>query len=175
MSTLFVENTPEVDGWLARRRELGLDKKDEVWEGVYHVTPYEHARNGRVKAQLTRMLYDLAEDAGLVPNDSFNLGEPRDFRVPDMGFVEASEEPRQYMTTAALVVEMLSPGDETFAKFDFYAGHGVQEVWVVDPLTTSVRIWQLREDVLTETGRSDLLGLTAASVAQRLVWPRVTP
>lgn len=71
-----------------------------------------------------------------------------------MGFVEASEEPRQYRRTAALVVEMLSPGNETFAKFDFHAGHGVQEAWVVDPLTTSLRIWRLHEEVLTDRDRT---------------------
>lgn len=172
MSTLFVENTPEVAEWLARRHELGLDKKDEVWEGVYHVAPYEHARNGMVKQQLSRLLYDTARDAGLIPADSFNLGLQHDFRVPDLGYVRAPATPRQYMPTAALVIEVLSPGDETFAKFDFYVTRGVEEVWVVDPLARSVRIWQARDGVLTETGLSGLLTLTARSVALSLEWPQ---
>ncbi|MFP5346814.1 MAG: Uma2 family endonuclease [Actinomycetes bacterium] len=170
MSTLFVENTPEVQEWLARRHERGLDKKDEVWEGVYHVAPVEHARNGMTAMQLVLFLQHAAASAGLTPTGPFNLGEERDHRVPGIGF-HRDATPRQYMPTAALVVEVLSPGDETFAKLGFYAAHGVEEVWVVDPLARSVRIWQLRHGALTETGASALLSLTARSVAQSLQWP----
>lgn len=69
---------------------------------------------------------------------------------------------------------MLSPHDETFAKFGFYAAHGVEELWVVDPVDRSVRMWQLgvvRAGQYEETGRSDLLGLDATEVEGQLDWP----
>ncbi|MEH3076862.1 MAG: Uma2 family endonuclease [Quadrisphaera sp.] len=176
MSTLFVEDDPAVEALLARRRELGLDGKDEVWEGVYHVAPHEHARNGITAMSLTVVLDGRARRAGLQPGGSFNLGDPDDFRVPDLGFHRPGTVPTLYCPSAALVVEVLSPDDETFAKFAFYAGRGVEELWVVDPLTRSVRIWQLDPTANThpdyrETGTSELLGLTAASVAEQLAWP----
>ena len=36
---------------------------------------------------------------------------------------------------------MLSPDDETYAKFGFYAGHGVQEILVAHPLERWVECW----------------------------------
>lgn len=173
MSTLFVENDPVVESWLARRRELGLDGKDEVWEGVYHVAPHEHGRNGETAMALAEHLNARARSRGLRPGGSFNLGDPGDFRVPDLGFHRGDESPALYYASAALVVEVLSPHDETFAKSSFYAARGVDELWVVDPLTRSVRIWQLDPTGTEygETGTSDLLDLTAVSVAGQLHWP----
>ena len=170
MSTLFVEALPEVQEWLERRRALGQDKRDEMWEGVYHVAPFEHPRNGMVTVQLVVALDAMARSAGLIPGGSFNLGEKDDFRVPDLGYHWRLPSPGAYVPTAALVVEVLSPGDETFAKFDFYAARGVEELWVVDPLERSVRVWQQQERTWQETGRSDLLGTTAAQVEGSLDW-----
>ena len=65
MSTLFVEALPEVQEWLERRRELGQDKHDEVWEGVYHVSPHEHWRNGQVAQQLSEAMNPVARSRGL--------------------------------------------------------------------------------------------------------------
>lgn len=172
MSTLFVENDHVVEALLARRRELGLDGKDEVWEGVYHVAPHEHGRNGETAMSLAEHLNPLARARGLRPGGSFNLGRPGDFRVPDLGFHRSHEAPALYYPSAALVVEVLSPHDETFAKVGFYASHGVEELWVVDPLGRTVRIWQLDADgAYEQTGTSDLLQLTAVSVADALAWP----
>lgn len=171
MDTLFVETPPEVQEWLAHRQELGQDKKDEVWEGVYHAVPQEHGRNGMVAMQLAVILNAKALSAGLTPGGSFNLGTRDNFRVPDLGFHPDST-PALYYPTAALVIEILSPGDETFAKFDFYAGSGVDELWVVDPLEKSVRIWRLRCGAYAEAGRSDLLGLSASEVEQAVHWPK---
>ncbi len=46
MTTVLVGGVPPVlEQWLERRRRLGLDRRDEVWEGVLHVAPY--AGSGR--------------------------------------------------------------------------------------------------------------------------------
>ena len=134
MSTLFVETPPEVQEWLERRRELGQDERDEVWEGVHHVAPLGHPRDGQVTVQLVVALEAMARSAGLIPGGSFDLGEKDDFRVPDLGYHWRSPPPGAYVPTAALVVEVLSPGDETFATFAFYTARGVEELWVADPL-----------------------------------------
>ena len=166
---LFVAGSvdDEVNGWLERRRRLGQDLRDEVWDGVYHVAPYEHARNGIVAWALGLAVTGPALAAGLVPGGSFNLGDPDDFRVPDLGFHRAPVTPALYMPTAALVVEVLSPGDETIAKLPFYARRGVQEVWVVDPLARTIschRSGGAYDD-------SPLLGLDLTELAAGLDWP----
>jgi len=70
-----------------------------------------------------------------------------------------------------IVVEVLSPDDETFAKLGFYAARGVQELVVADPQERSVRLWQLRDGALVDTGRSDLLDVEAATVVDEVRWP----
>jgi hypothetical protein len=161
---------PAFEAWLEQRRALGQDKKDEIWEGVYHVAPHEHARNGRLAWRLGLMLQHRAAAAGLEPGGSFNLGEPRDFRVPDLGY-HRSPESALYMPTAALVVEVLSPHDETLQKLGFYAAHGVEELWVLDPDAHTVRIWELREGRLEPVASSALMGISAADVEAALTWP----
>mgnify|MGYP000327156139 CR=1 FL=1 len=170
MSTLVLGHEPVVEAWLQQRRALGQDGRDEVWEGVYHVAPHEHGRNGAVAMELARLLIQPARAVGLRAGGSFNLGEPRDFRVPDLGFHRGSPN-SLYFPTAALVIEVLSPDDETFAKFDFYARHGVDELWVVDPIERTVRIWALEEGSYDEVGASPLLGMTAVDVVADVDWP----
>ena len=119
---------------------------------------------------LVVLLHGRARAAGLHSGGLFNLGEPDDFRIPDLGF-HRTRDYRDYMPTAALVVEVLSPRDETFKKFGFYAAHAVDEVWVVDPVGHTVRIWQRDDEAFDESGRSDLLGLDADQVASDVDWP----
>lgn len=170
MATLFVAQEPLVDALLEDRRRKGLDLRDEVWEGVYHVAPYEHARNGRLNWRLGTYLHRRAASAGLEPGGSFNLGEPGDFRVPDLGFHRTAQS-LLYMPTAAIVVEILSPDDETYAKLDFYAAHGVDEVWILDPIAHRVEIRVLVDGDYSHTDHSVLLGLSATQVATDLAWP----
>ena len=141
-----------------------------VWEGDHHAAAHEHARNGDIAMQLVVLLHGRARAAGLHSGGLFNLGEPDDFRIPDLGF-HRSRDYHDYMPTAALVVEVLSPRDETFKKFGFYAVHAVDEVWVVDPVGHTVRIWQRDDEAYDESGRSDLLGLDADQVASDVDWP----
>ncbi len=44
-----------------------------------------------------------------------------------------------FVATAAMVVEVVSPGDETLEKLAFYASRGVEEVVVADPARGSLR------------------------------------
>jgi Uma2 family endonuclease len=71
------------------------------------------------------------------PATRFNLGIDRDYRVPD-GAVHRPGPDRVYYATAALVIEIVSPGDERWSKLPFYAAHDVEEVLIVDPATHSV-------------------------------------
>lgn len=171
MSTVVLGRQPVVEAWLERRRALGQDGRDEVWEGTYHVAPHEHARNGILAMELAAVLREAARRAGLRAGGSFNLGEDDDYRVPDLGFHDAGVTPALYHPTAPLVVEVLSPDDETYAKFDFYARHRVQELWVADPLERTLRCWQLREGAYREADRSSLLGLTMSDVVAQVDWP----
>jgi hypothetical protein len=86
---LFVEPSPAgLEEVLERRRRAGLDRLDEVWEGVLHMVPAPSGQHAYVSQQLAEILSGAARHAGLVTTMAeFNLGESeQDFRVPDGGW-----------------------------------------------------------------------------------------
>jgi len=171
MKTVVVGDPPvEIVAFLARRRALGHDGHDEVWEGDYHVVPAAHSWHGRVDSDLAALLRPAAKAAGLFGTTEFNLGEPDDYRVPDGGYHRTSPS-GTFILTAAIVVEIVSPADETWAKFDFYARHGVDEICVADPLTQQIGWFVLAGTAYTETDASPLLGLTTAELHAGIDWP----
>jgi Uma2 family endonuclease len=164
------ERPPEIEEFLKRRHALGQDGNDEVWEGEYHMVPMAHPRHGYVDSQLGVLLDPYAQRAGLVGTSAFNLGEPENFRVPDRGFHRTM--PSQlYVPTSAIVVEVVSPDDETWDKFPFYAARGVEEICAVEPLERRVRWWRLIGEGYEESDNSDLLGVRAAELERAIDWP----
>ncbi|MDQ3611947.1 MAG: Uma2 family endonuclease [Actinomycetota bacterium] len=175
MRTVVLGPPPaELEAFLSRRRELGLDAYDEVWEGVVHVPPMAHAWHGMVQASLLIAVGGLAVRAGLEPCGPFNLGAPDDFRIPDAGVFDAVPQ-TAFVATALLVVEVISPDDETFEKFDFYTRAGVREVLTADPQERRVRIWRLEAQEPIEVEECEVLGTTAAELTAAVRWPSLTP
>ena len=171
MRTVVVGDRPvELETWLERRRALGQDLFDEVWEGEYHVVPAPHGRHGRIDHQLARILGPRADAAGLSASGPLNLGRPDDHRVPDQAYLRSAES-ALYNPTAALVVEIVFPGDETRAKMGFYFRAGVEELLIVDPEAQTVEWLKRGRDVFVPVPTSSLLVLSAAELATQLDWP----
>jgi hypothetical protein len=160
----------EITSFLARRRALGQDRLDEVWEGDYHVIPAAHAWHGQVASQLVRLLGPFADAAGLIGTLEFNLGSEDDYRVPDGG-CHRTQPSEVWVPTAAILLEVLSPGDETWKKFGFYARHHVEEICVSDPVTRQIRWFVLAGDVYEETIAGPILGVTVADLVAGIHWP----
>ena len=163
---------PEIHDLLARRRALGQDHFDEVWNGEYHMSPAPHGRHGLAEMEINAILRPHALDAGLHPIGQFNIGHSDNYRVPDGGYLRTPSV-QVFFGTAAILVEILSPGDETFEKFDHYAEHGVEEIIVVDPATKTVRCFDRRTDGMdfVECARSTLLAVAMTDVEQQMRWP----
>jgi Uma2 family endonuclease len=161
---------PEVEAWLERRRQAGLDRFDEVWEGRYVVAPDPHGNHGSTQLGVATLLLSAAQRLGLQARGTFNLGEPGDYRVPDAGLTAAR--PAVWYDTALLVVEILSPDDGTFDKLDFYRDHGVRELLVLDWTTRAVRVLDLQDG---HAARSDsaVLGLTTQEIVDAIDWPPI--
>ena len=171
MKTVVLGPPPqELEQLIQRRRALGLDKFDEVWEGNYHVAPMAHPKHGYLQTAVAVLLHQRAEATGLVGSGPFNLGYPNDFRVPDLGYWRARPD-ALYVDTAAIVVEILSPDDETFEKMPFYASRGVDEVFVVNPNDHVVSIFSLSAGTYVRTDRSDLLGIDSRTLECEISWP----
>jgi hypothetical protein len=163
---------PELEALLERRRQAGVDRLDEVWQGVHHMVPGPSFEHARISQQLAELLGPPARAAGLLPAMSeFNLGESEhDFRVPDGG-LQRPGAAGVWLSTAAVVVEILSPGDESWQKLPFYAEHHVDEVLLVDPTERTVTWLALRDGEYEPVQGSGLIELGPTELAERLDWP----
>ncbi|MHB1858860.1 MAG: Uma2 family endonuclease [Solirubrobacteraceae bacterium] len=171
MPTLVMDPPPaEFETLLERRRQLGQDRHDEMWEGVLHMAPAPLRRHARLQMQIGALLEPLARAAGLEAVGEFNLGEADDYRIPDCGLLAPGPD-ALFVPAAALVVEILSPDDETMRKLPFYAAHGVEELLIADPDEHDVRWLRLTDRDYEPTERSRLIDLSATELAQRIDWP----
>ena len=171
--TLVLEPVPaELEALLERRRRWGADRHDEVWNGVLHMNPAAHGRHARIQQQVMGLLSPLARAGGLTPLGETNLGGADDFRIPD-GMLQRPGPDRLYSPTAALVLEVVSPGDETWDKLAFYASHGVEELLIVDPQEQVVRWLGLTADQYEPIARSGLIDLGRDELAGQIDWPEL--
>ncbi len=170
---------------LEERRRKGHDVRDEVWEGVLHMVPPPSGVHQRFAFRMGVALAPLAKARGLVASHETGVFRPDadedDYRIPDLVFARPENVTHRGVDgRAELVVEIRSPGDETYDKLDFYAGLDVQEVLVVDPEACTAELFVLRGDRLYSalpdavgSLRSVTLGVTVVTVdgpALRLVW-----
>jgi len=164
----------EFEALLERRRRLGQDLLDEVWEGVYVMRQVPAIGHANVAHQLAVVLGPLAHEAGLVPMiGNFNLGGPENYRVPDGALLSGRARNRLYVPTAELVVEIVSPGDGTWDKLGFYAAHDVGELLIVDPEKCEVHWLALRSGrEYRPIERSTLVVLGPAELVERIDWPQ---
>lgn len=174
MATFVRDPEPvELQQLRERRERLDLDHYDEVWEGVLHMNPPPTGEHQLILQQLAELLGPLARDAGLVPLiNEFGLGREgkENYRVPDGGLHRGAPK-GVYQRTAALVIEILSPGDESWSKLPFYAAHDVDELLVVDPQEHAVDWLGLTGGEYHPIGRSGLIDLGRDALAERIDWP----
>lgn len=164
---------------LDERRARGADRWDEMWEGELHMVPPPSGEHQRLGSELFLILGPLAKARGLVPfydaTGLFRPGVDDDWRAPDSAFSRPEIVSRRGIEGAAsLVVEILSPDDETYRKLDWYASVGVGEVLVVDPETRRVELFANRDGrmVPVEPVVVECLGVRAETVDAklRLAW-----
>ncbi|PZS09279.1 MAG: hypothetical protein DLM64_10935 [Solirubrobacterales bacterium] len=163
---------PELEALIERRRLADADHHDEVWEGVLHMSPPPSHEHQSIAQQLAVLLDSLARSAGLEPLiQEFAVGESeQNYRVPDGGLHRPGAS-GVWHSTAALVIEIVSPGDQSWAKLPFYAEHGVDEVLIVDPAKRTVSWLALEEGEYRPIERSGLIELGPTTLAEQLNWP----
>ncbi|MBI2920814.1 MAG: Uma2 family endonuclease [Planctomycetes bacterium] len=128
------------DRELAQRRRLGLDRYDEMWEGVLHRAPAPDYEHQRIKLKLCTFLDALlSSNARGLPALEVNVFDDAapetDYRIPDIAFLAPAR--GNLLARDGIhggpdaVIEIRSPEDETYAKFPFFEKLGVREVVVV--------------------------------------------
>jgi Uma2 family endonuclease len=120
----------------------GVDRWDEMWEGVLHMSPAPSDEHQRILTELIAFLLPLLKrGARGILRAGINVfresGAEEDYRIPDLTFVAAGRE--AILRTDGVrgggpdaVIEIRSPGDESYEKLAFFAGLGVREVVVLD-------------------------------------------
>ena len=162
---------PEIEALLESRRISGQHRSDEMWDGVLHLSSHSTFLHARLSQQLAEILGPLARAAGLIPAVAeFNLGDSeQDYRVPDGGLLHESTD-QLFVPSAALVIEIRSPNDESWKKLPFYASHGVDEVLILEPESREVSWLRLQGGKYGSTDRSGLIDLSSAQLERQLVW-----
>lgn len=172
MPTLVMDPAPaEIEALIERRRRLGLDHRDEIWDGVYRMNPPPSHEHQVILQQLAELLGPLARDASLEPIiQEFGLGTSEEFRVPDGGLHRPGAT-GVWHPTAALVIEIVSPRDDTWKKLPFYAAHDVDELLIIDPREHTVAWLGLTGGEYRPIERSGLIDLGREQLAEQIAWP----
>ncbi len=142
MRVVFLEAPEQL---LAERRRLGLDGRDEMWEGELHMVPPPIFGHQEREAAIAATLLPVARSLGLRLATEPGLYATDDsWRVPELAVARPQQVARRGIEGGAvLVVEIRSPGDETDAKIPFYARFGVEELLIIDRDTAAVELLRL--------------------------------
>ena len=130
---------------LEERRRTGADRWDEVWEGTLHMVPPPADPQQKFGTYLLVALAPIATKLGLESrHEGGYFRADDDYRQPDIHFARAEHfTDRGLEGPAELVIEILSPGDESRDKLGFYAAMSVGEVLLVDPLSREFELLRL--------------------------------
>jgi Uma2 family endonuclease len=164
MGPILVLDPVAQKDFLAQRRSTGADRYDEVWEGVYVMSPLPSLEHQRIVRRLTIVFDQIVESLGkgeMFPGANLTdrvANWEVNFRCPDI--VVVLDESRVNNLESAIVggpeflVEVASPGDRWPQKLDFYASIGVQELLVIDRDTREFELFRLIDKALSNVGSS---------------------
>ena len=141
----MTEVPPEV---IEDRRRKGLDRLDEVWEGVYHMVPPPSEEHQEVTDTLFGIFFAYIKKHGLGVLRTIKGVRDRDdnYRIPEWIFLRAGRESLLKRDSGYVdegpdvVLEVRSPGDETDAKIPFYEKVGTRELLLIDRDTRRVEL-----------------------------------
>lgn len=151
---------------IAQRRATGADRHDEVWEGVYVMSPMANNQHQRIVGGLNSVFLAAVETPGLgvtLPGTNVTDRESdwmKNFRCPDVAVFldETTAEDREthWYGGPNFAVEIISPDDRTRQKFDFYARVNTRELLIVDRDPWALELYRLADGELQLVGKSTL-------------------
>jgi hypothetical protein len=139
---------------LKRERALtGADCFDEVWDGVYMMSPLvnnEHQFLALELAHVIRAVVNVPRDglvfAGCNVSDR-ETGWKKNYRCPDVAVFltgnSAQDCGTHWFGGPDFAAEVVSPGDRSRDKPDFYAGVGVRELLIIDRKPWRLELYRL--------------------------------
>ncbi len=141
MTTLILDEYVE-EKILAERRASGLDRFDEVWDGVYVMAPLANNEHQSVVSELTAVLMAVCGwELGAKVFAGCNVSDREfdwksNYRCPDNA-VYCKENPARNLRTHWLggpdfAIEVTSDKDRSWEKLAFYASIQTRELLVID-------------------------------------------
>jgi Uma2 family endonuclease len=128
------------------RRRLGIDKRDECWAGEWHLVNPPKMWHENLNMPLLAALYPRALALGLSPHAGAGLfGADNDWRVPDQIYFRPEDAREEGVVSAEFVIEVRSPGDDSYKKMSFYASRGVAEFMIIHE-SRRFELYRLNQD-----------------------------
>ena len=140
---------------IAERRRSGADRYDEVWDGVYVMSPLANNEHQKLATKLARVFDEVLgdrEDVSSIAGANVSDQETewtKNYRCPDVVVVlpglRAIDRGTHWHGGPDFVVEIVSEGDATYEKLDFYSKIRVRELLIVDRDPWALELYRLSE------------------------------
>lgn len=147
---------------IRRRQVTGADRYDEVWNGVYIMSPLADNEHQHLVATLTSgLFFALGDDGATRVYPGVNVsdqetGWERNYRCPDVAVFlpgnPAEDRETHYFGGPDFAVEIVSRYDRSRKKFRFYGSVGVRELLLVSRSPWSLELFR------NHNGRWERLG-----------------
>ena len=164
--TMIIRNREFASHVRAEREATDASQFDEVWDGVYVVSPTPNNEHQFLAAELWLVFRSVIDSAGR--GRSFNRinvsdrqeGWTHNYREPDVAVFLQGGQARDYGTHWCggpdFAVEILSEDDMAREKRPFYARVGVHELLIIDRDPWALELYRLDAGELTLVGQSSL-------------------
>jgi Uma2 family endonuclease len=149
---------------LVERAASDGHRHDEVWEGVYIMTPLPNSDHQDIVGELDSILRRLIRRPRLghvfpgVNLSDRNEGWEKNFREPDVAVFlhdgKAVNHGTHWQGPADFLVEIMSPGERTREKIPFYSSIGVVELLIIDRAPWTLELYRNQNGQLVKVGRS---------------------
>jgi hypothetical protein len=151
---------------LAERARSDGDQYDEVWEGVYVVTPLPNNDHQELVFEFVSILGEVVRRPAIgqvfpgVNLSDREEGWERNYREPDVAVflrdTKAVNCGTHWRGAADFLVEIISPGERSREKIPFYSSLGVVELLVIDREPWTLELYRQQDGQLTKVGQSTL-------------------
>jgi Uma2 family endonuclease len=165
---LVIEDAGLFDPLIQERKRKGIDRYDEVWEGMYFMPSMPNNAHQLLVGDLGDIFHEVVKKARLGKSyPGANVSDRRkgweyNYRVPDLLVVlndsRAIDCSTHFCGGPDFVVEIQSPGDDTEEKVPFYGKIGVRELLIIHRDKRTLRLVRLEGEELVLVKPSSLEG-----------------
>jgi Uma2 family endonuclease len=151
---------------IRHRQRIGADRYDEVWEGVYYMSPMADNQHQGLSFDLSGVFGQCVDARGL--GRSFagvNVSDREDdwkqnYRVPDLAVflngTTAVEHRAFWYGGPDFALEIASRNDRSDEKIPFYEKVGTKDLLIIDRRPWALRLYRRVNDRLELVGTSTL-------------------